>query len=88
MQHSQTLGIDFGTSNSAVGFMCGAVPRLVELSPGQTTLPTAFFFDFETRKTLMGQAANDALTDGLEGRYMRALKRVWASPPCMKNAVF
>lgn len=80
MQHSQTLGIDFGTSNSAVGFMCGGTPRLVELSPGQTTLPTAFFFDFETRKTLIGQAANDALVDGLEGRYMRALKRVLGKP--------
>lgn len=80
MQQSHTLGIDFGTSNSAAGFMQGNTPRLVEFAQGQSTLPTAFFFDFATRETLIGQAANSALIDGLEGRYMRALKRVLGKP--------
>ena len=70
------LGIDFGTSNSAAGFLHNGAPRLIEVEPGQTTLPTAFFFDYESRQTLIGTGANAALLDGLEGRYMRALKRV------------
>ena len=75
-----TLGVDFGTSNSAAGYMLGDTPKLVEFESGQATLPTAFFFDFASRKTLHGQAANTALIDGLEGRYMRALKRVLGKP--------
>lgn len=80
MASNRTLGIDFGTSNSAAGYMQGNTPKLVEFAAGQTTLPTAFFFDFDSRKTLVGQAANDALIDGLEGRFMRALKRVLGKP--------
>jgi len=77
---NHTLGIDFGTSNSAAGYMQDGAPRLVEFASGEATLPTAFFFDFSTRETLIGQAANTALIDGLEGRYMRALKRVLGKP--------
>lgn len=73
---SPALGIDFGTSNSAVGYMRDGQPHLVEMAAGQTTLPTSFFFDFDTRKTLIGDPANQALLNGDEGRYMRALKRV------------
>ncbi len=75
-QHSHVLGIDFGTSNSAAGYLHEGKPRLIEMSPGQTTLPTTFFFDYETRRTLMGDPANKALLDGVDGRFMRALKRV------------
>ena len=46
------------------------------MAPGRATLPTTFFFDFESRRTLIGEAANRALLDGNEGRFMRALKRV------------
>ena len=70
------LGIDFGTSNSAAGHAPDGAPRLIRLEPGQTTMPTTFFLDSETRTTLMGQPANRALLDGHEGRFMRALKRV------------
>ncbi|WP_170328514.1 Hsp70 family protein [Ruegeria arenilitoris] len=70
------IGIDFGTSNSAVAFLDGNAPRLVRFDGSVTTLPTTFFFDFDTRKTLIGEPANQALLEGLEGRFMRALKRV------------
>ncbi len=70
------IGIDFGTSNSAVAYLSEGAPRLVPMEGGAPTLPTTFFFDFDTRETLMGEAANRALLDGLEGRFMRALKRV------------
>lgn len=75
-QHGPVLGIDFGTSNSAAGILLDGKPHLIEIEPGQKTLPTTFFFDFDTRQTLIGSPANAALIDGLEGRFMRALKRV------------
>jgi len=75
-QHGNILGIDFGTSNSAAGYVKNGQPRLIEMAPGQKTIPTTFFFDFETRQTLIGEPANQALLDGAEGRFMRALKRV------------
>ncbi len=75
-RQSNILGVDFGTSNSAAGYMVDGRPRLIEMAPGRTTLPTTFFFDYETRQTLMGDPANEALLDGAEGRFMRALKRV------------
>lgn len=74
--HCQVLGVDFGTSNSAAGFLYEGKPRLIELALGSTTLPTTFFFDFETRQTLIGEPANRALLDGVDGRFIRALKRV------------
>lgn len=73
---AHTLGIDFGTSNSAAGYARDGKPHLVPMAPGQTTLPTTVFFDYDARKMLMGHPANTALLDGIEGRFMRALKRV------------
>ena len=70
----QVLGIDFGTSNSAVGVAVDGKPHLIEMEPGQQTLPTAVFFDFEDQRVIYGSAAQRALIDGEEGRYMRALK--------------
>lgn len=73
---SHTLGIDFGTSNSAAAYVQNGEVRFVEMAPGSNTLPTSFFFDFESRQTLIGHPADRALLNGDEGRYMRALKRV------------
>ena len=74
--HGHTLGVDFGTSNSAAGYLRDGRPQLVKVAPGRTTLPTTFFFDFDTRQTLIGEPANQALLNGNDGRFMRALKRV------------
>ncbi|MEL6451861.1 MAG: Hsp70 family protein [Pseudomonadota bacterium] len=68
------LGVDFGTSNSGVGIMAGGQARLIPLEPGEVTLPTAVFFDFDARRAVYGRPANAALIAGDEGRYMRALK--------------
>ncbi|NSX55245.1 Hsp70 family protein [Sulfitobacter sp. 1151] len=76
MHSSNILGIDFGTSNSAAGFMCDGQPKLIPIEGDANTLPTSLFFDFDARQTMIGSAANTALVDGLHGRYMRALKRV------------
>lgn len=72
----QTLGIDFGTSNTAAGLMAGDRPFLIEVEPGKTTLPTCIFFDTQRKVTTYGAAANRAIIDGREGRFMRALKSV------------
>ena len=71
-----TLGIDFGTSNSAAGVMVGGRPFLIEIDAGETTLPTALFFDEDDNSLRYGRGANEALFAGNEGRYMRALKSV------------
>ncbi|WP_111559288.1 Hsp70 family protein [Paracoccus sediminilitoris] len=73
---AQAIGIDFGTSNSAAAYLVDGRPRMIPMGPGQMTMPTTFFFDQETRRTLIGEPANQALLDGVEGRFMRALKRV------------
>ncbi len=76
MAKSNTLGIDFGTSNSAAGIMVNGKPYLIEVEAGKTTIPTSLFFDFEAQKTLFGRPANAALIEGYEGRFMRALKSI------------
>ena len=73
---AQAIGIDFGTSNSAAAYLVDGRPRMIPMGSGQMTMPTTFFFDQETRRTLIGEPANQALLDGAEGRFMRALKRV------------
>ena len=75
-----TLGIDFGTSNTAAGVMLDGKPHLITVEAGRTTLPTSVFFDFDTKTTRYGSAANAALIDGREGRFMRALKSVLGTP--------
>jgi len=74
------LGIDFGTSNSAAGMLLEGRAHLFEVEAGAKTLPTAFFFEFDTRETLIGTAATQALIEGRDGRFMRALKRVLGTP--------
>lgn len=75
-----TLGIDFGTSNTAAGVMRDGRPHLIAVEPGQTTLPTSVFFDMDRRETFYGSDANAALIAGREGRFMRALKSVLGTP--------
>jgi hypothetical chaperone protein len=74
------LGVDFGTSNTAAGYLLDGRPRLISFAHGQTTIPTTFFFDFDTRRMLIGEPANQALLEGAHGRFMRALKRILGTP--------
>ena len=71
---SATLGIDFGTSNSAAGILVDGRPHLIPLEADAQTLPTAVFFDFEAGQMVVGERASAALLAGDEGRYMRGLK--------------
>lgn len=71
-----TLGIDFGTSNTAAAVLDRGHPQIIELEPGQATLPTAIFLDYTARRTVYGSNAVQAMIDGREGRFMRALKSI------------
>lgn len=73
-------GLDFGTSNSAIGIVQGGSARLAPLERGQPLLPSAIFFDFELSRPLYGAEAIEAYVGGADGRLMRALKSILASP--------
>jgi len=74
------LGVDFGTSNSAAAYMSAGEVVHAELEEGRETIPTALFFDLYEKQVLTGRPANQALLDGVEGRYMRSLKSVLGTP--------
>ena len=78
--------IDFGTSNSAIG-VPGArgEMELVELEPGERTMPTAVFYHAEAAPgsasgpRSFGRAAIAAYVDGIDGRLMRSMKSLLGS---------
>lgn len=73
-------GLDFGTSNSAVGIIDGNAPVLASVEGEQAMIPSAVFFDAsEGDRPSFGRAAIDAYVGGIEGRLMRALKSVLSS---------
>ena len=84
---STTLGIDFGTSNSAAGYAIDGVPHLINVEAGQNTLPTALFFDNEEKRIIYGRGAQKALIGGEDGRYMRALKSLLGTPLMRESRV-
>lgn len=83
--------IDFGTSNSAIAIPSSAPDappgstRLVELEPGQLTMPTAVFYyaegphDADGPPRAFGRAALAAYVEGVEGRLMRSMKSILGS---------
>src|SRR5215510_4108913 len=75
---SMTLacGIDFGTSNSAVGVCDAKGPRLLPIQRGATSVPTALFFSFDDDSTTFGHEAFDRHFAREPGRYLRAIKSV------------
>lgn len=76
-----TLGIDFGTSNSAMAWAPAhglAQPLAVE---GEAVaMPTAVFFNTEDLRTHVGRDAIGEYLAGTEGRLMRSLKSLLGSP--------
>jgi len=74
------LGLDFGTSNTGAAVLAAGRPYAIPLEPGAQTLPTAVFVDYAERRYLYGTAAAQAMMDGAEGRFMRALKSILGTP--------
>lgn len=74
------LGIDFGTSNSAVATaQANGAARLLPLENGLTTLPTAVFFNAEDKTVHYGREAMALYLAGTDGRLMRSLKSILGS---------
>ena len=74
------LGIDFGTSNSAVSYAASdGLARLVPLEGSATAMPTAVFFNSEDHSTHFGREAMGLYLAGVEGRLMRSLKSLLGS---------
>ena len=68
-------GLDFGTSNTTLGYIGADGPRLAPLEGAADTLPSAIFFP-RTGAPFVGRAAMAAYVSGEQGRLMRALKSV------------
>ncbi len=76
-----TLGIDFGTSNSAAALIrADGSLDVIPLDGTRAEMPTALFFDSEAHTVLYGSAAMQAYLSGAEGRLLRSLKSLLGSP--------
>jgi hypothetical chaperone protein len=69
-------GLDFGTSNSAIGVHDGRTARLHRFAGGAEVVPSALFYDFDDEAWSYGREAEARFLDGAHGRYLRALKSV------------
>ena len=72
--HLESCGLDFGTSNSTVGWSRPGLPALLPLEDGKVTLPSVVFFHAEDLNASYGRAALADYLSGHEGRLMRSLK--------------
>lgn len=73
-------GLDFGTSNSAIGVVRDGAAVLAPVEGDNTLLPSAVFFDHETKgRVVLGNAAIAAYVEQTDGRLMRALKSILGS---------
>ena len=76
-----TLGIDFGTSNSAMAWLGPeGNARLIPLESEAMAMPTAVFYNAEDSSTHFGRDAVRHYLEGTEGRLMRSLKSLLGSP--------
>lgn len=71
---TNACGVDFGTSNSTVGWSRPGQSALLALEDGKVTLPSAVFFNAEEDTVSFGRAALADYLAGYEGRLMRSLK--------------
>jgi hypothetical chaperone protein len=75
-----TLGIDFGTSNSAAALMdADGLLQVIPLDGKRAEMPTALFFNSETHSVQYGSEAMQAYLSGTEGRLLRSLKSLLGS---------
>ena len=75
-----TLGIDFGTSNSAAALIAAdGQMHTIALDGARAEMPTALFFASETHTVLYGSEAMQAYLSGTEGRLLRSLKSLLGS---------
>jgi len=73
---TQACGVDFGTSNSTVGWHRPGQHALLALEDGKPTLPSVVFFNADEDSVAVGRAALAEYLEGYEGRLMRSLKSI------------
>ena len=73
-----SCGLDFGTSNTTLGFQSSKGPALVALEGEHVAIPSAIFFDWAANPQI-GRAAMDAYVEGAQGRLLRSLKSALGS---------
>jgi hypothetical chaperone protein len=71
---ANACGVDFGTSNSTVGWSRPGSSALLQLEGDKVTLPSVVFFNADEEQVYYGRAALDNYLQGYEGRLMRSLK--------------
>jgi len=76
---SDACGVDFGTSNSTMGWSRQGQPALLALEDGKLTLPSVVFFNADENEFSYGRAALSTYLAGYEGRLMRSLKSLLGS---------
>jgi hypothetical chaperone protein len=82
------LGIDFGTSNSAIAWASPqGKSQLIPLEGDALAMPTAVFYNAEEGSTHFGREAVAHYLEGTEGRLMRSLKSLLGSPLLMETTV-
>ncbi|WP_343565065.1 Hsp70 family protein [Kiloniella sp. b19] len=69
-----SCGLDFGTSNSAIGLALDGRITLCPLEEGRITMPTALFYYNNEPKITMGRQAIQDYLNGEEGRLLRSIK--------------
>lgn len=62
-------GLDFGTSNSAIGYFLHGQARLTQFD-NRAYIPSAIFFDYDKAEPLFGTEAIERYVDGAEGRMI------------------
>ncbi|TFW28890.1 Hsp70 family protein [Massilia horti] len=75
---ANACGVDFGTSNSTVGWV-GMPGSLLTLEDGKPTLPSVVFFNADSDEVSYGRAALAEYLEGYEGRLMRSMKSLLGS---------
>ena len=71
---ANACGVDFGTSNSTVGWVRPGRTSLLALEDGKATLPSVVFFNADEDVVRYGRAALADYLEGYDGRLMRSLK--------------
>ena len=77
--YARACGIDFGTSNSTVGWIRSGYSTLLPLEDDKPTLPSVVFFNAEENSVSFGRAGLREYLEGYECRLMRSLKSLLGS---------
>jgi hypothetical chaperone protein len=77
---TNACGVDFGTSNSTLGWQRPGSSALLPLEDGKPTLPSVVFFNAEEERASFGRAGLSEYLAGYEGRLMRSLKSLLGTP--------